>query len=313
MSAKKTTDTDAPRGFFRRWRSWLYDPRVIVGLIILCAAPFLGNLLSKSGTDFTTLPEYQVDRRTIQLKEVPEYLPVDLLERTWQRAGLGQTFSILEPDLAERIGHAFEESPWVRKVIQVRLQYPNRIDLELEYRQPVALVQLQQGFYPVDRDGILLPSMDFSVKQLDGYPVIEGIESVPRGTAGNHWGDLSVWGATRLAEMFLAESENGSLWDRYQFVKIRVDGRAAAQAQTVEELHQVAYRLITKKGSEVIWGVAPEVPDPTEPNAETKMKRLEMYLRDFGGLQTAQGPVEIDLRRWKDIARRSLPQQGVTR
>ena len=113
--------------------------------------------------------------------------------------------------------------------------------------------------------------------------------------------------------MFLAESENGSLWDRYQFVKIQVDGQAAAQAQTVEELHQVAYRLITKKGSEVIWGVAPEVPDPTEPNAETKMKRLEMYLRDFGGLQTAQGPVEIDLRRWKDIARRSLPQQGVTR
>ncbi|MCG6156609.1 cell division protein FtsQ/DivIB [Rubinisphaera margarita] len=307
MAKVKKNNDEPRRGLFSGWRNWLYDPRVIIACVGICAAPFLANMARKSGTDFTTLPQYQVDRREVKLTELPTFVPVDLLERTWQRAGLEPTFSLLEPQLAERIGKAFELSPWVREVKHIRLRYPNKIEIGLEYREPVALVQLQQGYYPVDRDGILLPPMDFSIKQLGSYPAVEGIDSVPRGPAGDHWGDLAVWGATRLAEMMLAAGDKDSPWKRFHFKTIRVEGHSATGIRSIDDLNQVQYRLITDKGSEVIWGVAPDVPDPTEPNAETKLKRLEMYFRDFGGLQTAQGPVEIDLRRWKDIARRPLP------
>lgn len=308
MGTRKREVEAPPRSLISRLRDGLYDPRVILLLGVCCAAPFLMNLLKRSGTNFAELPQYQVDRASIQLKNPPEYLPDDLLERTWQRASLPAQFSLLEPGLAERIGKAFEEYPWVRQVEQIRLSYPNQIEINLEYRAPAALVKLRQGYYPVDRDGVLLPPMDFSATQLPLYPVIEGISSPPRGSSGVHWGDLAVWGAAQLAEQFMTISDDQeSLWHRYKFAAIQVSGSGEQRITTTEELQRIEYRLVTEQGSEVIWGVAPAVPDPTEPNAETKLKRLAMYLRDFGGLHSAQGPMEIDLRRWKEIARRPLP------
>ncbi len=288
------------------WRGSIWNSRLIVVVLLVCAVPFVRNASRKSEQELQELPRYQVSRSSIQLKDRPDYIPIDLLERVWQQAEIPEQFSILEPGLAEKLGKAFEKSPWVRKVNTLQLNYPKSIAIDLEFRQPVALVRSQQGFYPVDRDGILLPPSDFSVSELSKYPIIDNVQTLPQGAAGTHWGDLAVWGAARLVELLVPEGNPSRYWKKYDLAYVRVHGQAELGPGAVEQLHQISYRLVTRTGSEVIWGVAPDVSDPTEPNAETKLKRLDMYHRDFGSLQSEQGPVEIDLRRWKDIARRPL-------
>ncbi len=297
------------------WRAVLFRPRVVLILLIVGGVPLLRHFSEKADVRLAQQAEYQIERSAIVLGDRPEYVPEELLERTWERAGLPERFSVLEPGLAARIGKAFEESPWVRSVKRVQLRYPTVVEIELEYRRPVALVRSIEGYYPVDRDGILLPPADFSPAQLPGYPIIENVRSLPSGPAGTHWGDLAVWGAARLVDLLTPEGDTGKYWKKYDLARVRVFGAADLETSTLEHLQQISYRLVTHGGSEIIWGIAPGVDDPTEPNAETKLKRLGLYDRDVGGLNSdqGQGPVEIDLRRWKDIARRPLSLPGDSR
>lgn len=313
MASKKPSVDTAESEQKPGWRSVLFQPKVITIIVVLSVLPLLQSLSRKSEQKLTTLPTYQVVRAAIALPDRPDYIPADLLDRIWQRAELPERFSILEPGLAEKLGRAFEQSPWVREVKRIQLAYPTTIEIELEYRRPVALVRSAEGFYPIDRDGILLPPSDFSAAQLPRYPIVENVRTLPRGPAGVHWGDLAVWGAARLVDLLVPEGDTAKYWKKYDLASVRVYGEADLETSSIDHLHQISYRLITRGGSEVIWGIAPGVTDPTEPNAETKLQRLNLYYRDFGGLQSEQGPVEIDLRRWKDIARRPLQMPGETR
>ena len=288
------------------WRSLLLRPKMIAVMLLLAGLPFLQNASQKSQQNLREQPRFQLQRSSIQLTDRPEYVPADLLERVWLQADLPEQWSILEPGLAEKLGQALEVSPWVRRVKRLSLEHPLEVQIELEYRRPVALVRSELGFYPVDRDGILLPPMDFTEAQLPLYPLIDQVQTLPQGPAGTHWGDLAVWGAARLVDLLVPDGDLQRYWKKYDLVGVRVYGRADLDRSTAEHLQLISYRLLTRSGSEVIWGIAPGVPDPTEPNAETKLKRLELYHRDFGGLSSEHGPIEIDLRRWKDIARRPL-------
>jgi len=300
---KEANDTPSRSG---GWRSVLLQPKIIVALLIGCSIPMIRNMSQNSERTLLDKPEYQVERAAITLMERPDFVPENFLERTWENSELPEQFSILEPDLASQIGQSFEDSPWVRKVAQVKLSHPRDIEVDLEFRRPVALVRSAEGYYPIDRDGVLLPPTDFSAAQLPLYPVIENVQTLPQGPAGTHWGDLAVWGAARLIDLLIPEGDREKYWTRYELARVRVYGKADLRHAEAEDMQDISYRLITLAGSEVIWGVAPDVTDPTEPDAETKLERLSMYHRDFGGLHSEQGPIEIDLRRWKDIARRPL-------
>ena len=70
--------------------------------------------------------------------------------------------SILDDELVQKIQTAFSLHPWVANVTHVTKRHPAHVDVELEYRKPVAMVEVHEngsdGLYPVDTDGVLLPS-----------------------------------------------------------------------------------------------------------------------------------------------------------
>lgn len=305
MAKRKTEKSETPARS-GGWRSALLQPKIIVALLIGCSIPMIRNMSQSSEKNLIDDPQYQVERSAITLKSRPDYVPEEFLSRTWESSELPEQFSILEPGLAERIGKSFENSAWVRGVEKVKLSHPRDIEVALDFRRPVALVRSAEGYYPIDKDGVLLPPTDFSAAQLPQYPVIENVQTLPQGPAGTHWGDLAVWGAARLIDLLIPDGDREKYWTKYELARVRVYGKADLRHAEAEDMQDISYRLITLSGSEVIWGVAPDVTDPTEPDAETKLERLSMYHRDFGGLHSEQGPIEIDLRRWKDIARRPL-------
>ncbi len=288
------------------WKRLLLDPRVLTLLGLLCLVPMLISLVGKFEGRLRDDRRFQVGPESVRINESPEGVPNDILARVWREAKLPDQFSILEPGLSKKLGEAFEQSPWVAKVKRLELKPAAVIEVELEYRVPVALVKCAQGYFPIDRDGVLLPPIDFSASDLKRYPLILSPRSSPQGPAGTHWGDLSIWGAARLAEILTPDHRMDTYWNKYGLANIQFSGEVNLLNASAEQLRRVTYRLVTKQGSEIIWGVAPEIPDPAEPDAETKLKRMALYFQNIGESAAGQKPVEIDLRRWKNIARRPL-------
>ncbi len=223
-------------------------------------------------------------------------MPRDFVQQVLERGQLTSSMSLLDDQLVEKIAGAFRAHPWVDEVVAVRKAKPARIDVELRYRTPTAVVQMKQGLYPVDAAAVLLPPGDFTAAEAAKFPLIANVASPPQGPAGAQWGDVGVQGAARLAKVL------GPDWNQLQLTAISVPRQQNAHT-TIDEL---IFELITTGGSRIVWGRAPETGSPGELSAEQKVNRLKDYLTRFGSFDQPHGPYEIDIRHWQDMSRRPL-------
>jgi len=251
-------------------------------------------------------PEYRIGAEQVSVSTPPNWIPPDLAEQVFVRAGLEKNQSLLDETLSERIAAAFHTHPWIQEVRSVRKTYPARIHVDVVYREPVAMVKGVDGYYPIDRRGILLPARDFSDADVERYPVIERVASVPMGKLGESWGDPAVSGAAELAATLNAKREGkDSWWSELELSAILMPRRVAL----IEDADELEYELRTKGGSEILWGRGPNSRHPGELAVAQKLQRLSEYQRDYGGFDDAHGPYRIDIRPWQGIDRGILARQ----
>lgn len=304
MAGKRTSKTDKtdtddataeskPGNWLTRW---LFRPRILllfaVAATSITFAPTLRNLIP----DLSQRDEYRLSADRIHISPPPRWVPDDLVEQVLGGSQWPKTTSLLDDALTAKVAEAFRQHPWVAEVLTVRKSVPAHIDVQLEYRQPVGMIRVKQGMYPVDKDGILLPPADFSVADTQRYPTIDSVRSIPQGPAGTSWGDTSVLGAARLAKVLAPH------WKKFDLVSIRVPRVTTANATT----EQLVYTLISRGGSQIVWGRAPGTTHPGELSAEQKVAKLNDYLRDFGRFDQPHGPYEIDIRHWQETSRQPL-------
>lgn len=247
--------------------------------------------------NLTQCSEYQLDRDDIVLVPPPvEHVPADLLQRVLSKQKLPDRFALLDDELVGELAAAFEKHPWIAKVIQVRKSYPPRVLVEVEYRRPVAFIEVERGFYPVDANAVVLPPADFTPDDSKRFPIVRNVTTTPQGPSGNAWGDPLVLAAARLAE---------SLFDRWKplgLSSIVAPPRPDAGVSPGD----LTFELTTKGGSKIVWGRPPGTNHPGELTVEQKIGRLERYLEQFGSFDGPHGPYEIDIRHWQEISRRPL-------
>jgi len=253
-------------------------------------------------------PEYQRTVQDIDIGEQPKWIPFDFVNQVAERAGLGPEFSVLDEDWTGVIAEAFRLHPWVRDVKSVRRADDRRILVELEFRVPIAMVEVNRGVYPIDAQGVLLPPSDFTVADTRRFCLIRNVQTTPQGPAGTEWGDVVVRGAARLAAVLSATSDQSiSHWRRLRLAAIEVPRRTRAQQQ----LDDLLYEIRTQSGSRIQWGRAPGTAHPGELSADQKIGRLQKYLLQLdtdGG-----GPYEIDIRHWREITYQPLTASGPRR
>jgi hypothetical protein len=277
----------------------LFRPSVLLGLAAVILASVAWPIILRSLPDPSQRDEYLTDRNAITVNDPPHWVPRDLVEQVLDQAQIPETLSLLDDDLTSQIAQAFEHHPWVARVVHVQKSVPAQINVELEYRRPVAMVQVDSGMYPIDPQGILLPPSDFSVAETRSYPLIVDVKSTPRGSAGTPWGDPLIFGAARIADVLSTH------WKDFDLQKIR---RIPQTSETSTET--TFYELVTVGGSRILWGRAPGVDHPGELTVEQKIGRLQRYHSDFGGFDEPHGPYEIDIRHWQEISRRPLTAGG---
>jgi hypothetical protein len=200
---------------------------------------------------------------------------------------------LLDGRVLEEVTQAFSLHPWVAEVVRATKANPSTLRLELRYRQPVAMIEVVDGLYPVDKEGVLLPSSSFSAAEARLYPRVQGVRSRPAGSAGIPWGDPLVVGAARIAVAL------ESHW-----AQLRLDAIAVAKWNVGDRADQDLYYLLSKGGTRVVWGRPPGTDHPGEISTDEKITRLSRYISDHGSLEAPDGPYEFDVRHWQEISLR---------
>jgi hypothetical protein len=274
--------------FFRPKRLLLFALIPIFGAI----AP----LVWKNWPDLDERDVYRVKAAEIRITAAPRPVPSNLVERAVGTAALDNEFSLLDATLLPRLNEAFAKEPWVRRVVQLRKGLPAHVEVDLEYRKPVAMIDVKQGVYPVDEEGVLLPPADFSAAEIRRYPLVTGISSVPSGAPGTPWGETTVLGAAKVAAALAAD------WDSLGLTSIQAPPPLSANVA----LDDLTFELKARNGSTVVWGRPPGTGHPGELTVEQKLGRLKHYIANFGPLDAPGPAFEIDIRPWQEMTRRPL-------
>lgn len=193
----------------------------------------------------------------------PAWIEPRVKDEVLRDASLGD-MRLHDRRLLQRLHQAFSGHSWVEKVVQVSKAYPAQINVELVYRRPAALVEVNYRRRPelllVDGDGVLLPSPseEFS-KKLPPLLRIAAGDVAPAGVYGTPWGDPKIEAAAVIAHLW------GDRWQGPALYRIaaEVDGNGVT-----------TYFLELKEGARIAWGSAPGRESAAEPAPEAKIAAL---------------------------------------
>jgi hypothetical protein len=280
----------------RRGRTGLLTCLVALAFALV---PYL--LWREIGEDVLSGDDYQLRADRILVTPEPDWIRSDVRAAVLRDGSLDEPLSIVDDDLTERIAAAFSQHAWVQSV-RVTKHYPARVVVDVVYRRPVAMVEVQtdgNSLLPVDVYGVVLPGEDFSPLEAAAYPRVAGIQTVPLSTVGTAWGDGAVEGAARIAAAIGAQWRTLRL-DR--IVPVPAVRREDGHDRNVFHLHTGA-GTGTSRATRIVWGHAPGEEVPGEMTAQEKIGRLAEYVREYGSLDEPEDGHELDLRDRGNIVR----------
>lgn len=274
MANPKRTDPSepAPARWPDRFTHLLgVPPGALVGLaffILVVVAVVYG--WRTFGRTVVARPIYRLAVESIKVTPPPAWIKTDIRAEI-VRDGALTDLTIFDKDATLRVYQAFElhGSPWISQVKRVSKQPPAQLTVDVEYRHPVAWVEVpglkpgdEGGVIPVDATGYVLPTRDFTKAQLPEYLRISIRDVRPYGLAGSAWGDPRVAGAAQIARVL------GDVWKPLEVFRILLASPADSSAA------EPSYELELASGQRLLWGVAPGTTSVREPTAETKIERL---------------------------------------
>lgn len=244
-------------------------------------------------------PSYVLDPQNITYTDPPSWIQGDILADVVKLGSLEKK-RIHDDGLTVQVASAFEHHPCVKRVERVRISYPAKLNVELAYRTPVAMVALpdddptdgEAWILPVDAEGVLLRSDDFTPEFAQSFPRIDVGNTEPSGPPGSGWGDEAVSEAAKIAELLYEE------WDSLKDVIYQVELSSHPSSTSMAADFDIRGRPDlgpTPPGLLVHWGRAPGHEQAGEPTAKAKLAKLKQWVDD--ARMSGQLPIgEIDLR-----------------
>jgi hypothetical protein len=219
---------------------------------------------------------YAVKPENIHLTNTPSWLKTDIVREVFDGSNLGK-MSLLDDQTAAVIARAFDAHPWIRKTYRVQKMAGGQILVNVEYRTPIAMVHCEsdtpqgndpggkENFLPIDAEGFLLPTKDFSQTDIQNYFLIyaRNIRASDHRRVGTPLGDSQIDEAVALCRELNSIREEANLVSIYVYPT-----QSAGKAKWMLE-------LATRGGPRITWGSAPGLESREEPSILWKMKRLK--------------------------------------
>jgi hypothetical protein len=165
------------------------------------------------------------------------------------------THSAFERQLLIDTARILQSNPWIKQVNQVRRAYGQKpadtLEIDCEYRAPIALVHWKDFYWLVDGDGVKLPEQ-FVVQQLPGIVrgldhhlnirIIEGV-SEPPVESGQQWTGDDLAAGLELVKILYGQNY------AEEIVKVDVSNFGGRI-----DRNEAQICLVTKYDTQVRWG-----------------------------------------------------------
>lgn len=225
----------------------------------------------------------------ISLTPRPAWIQSDIVQEVFEGSKLNEV-SRLNHQACATVARAFDLHPWVRRTIRVK-KLSDSIAVDVEYRKPVAMVAVlteensrqPSGYYPIDSEGVLLPTGDFSADSaIQDYFLIYTLNTnLNSNTVGSVFGDARILEAAKLCELLEPLKEPLSLERIYVYQDAQMSGRS----RWIFELSSQSKNALPAE--KYVWGHAPGAEVGGELEATEKIKSLLDYrARQNGTLTT---------------------------
>jgi len=208
VSPSKTQEKNA--GTRSRWHIAAAMLHLLGALIFVGGLVYLVDVTKKYVEDEAIGP---IGPLRIALVNKPvwmsDYLAQQIAETIPKNSG-----SAFDHDLLVRTVARLKKNPWISEVKQVRRVYGEKpgdtLEVDCDYRAPIALVKWGQAYWLVDNDGYLLPekytdaNLDKIVVGRDNRTTIRVIEGVrqPPPEAGRRWAGADLAAGLDLVKLF---------------------------------------------------------------------------------------------------------------
>ncbi|MGH7179612.1 MAG: hypothetical protein ACREJC_19715 [Tepidisphaeraceae bacterium] len=261
--------------------------------IALIASAFAGVWVLRRHVDKDVV--YLNAAPRIVLKDRPIWMSDYLAEQIVASAQPLGAHSAFDHQLLVTVNDAIRFNPWVRKVRQIRRAYSkapgDTIEVDCEFRTPLALVHWQDYYWLVDGEGVKLPEQ-FTAAQLPrivngrdnrlNIRIIEGVRQAPV-ESGARWP-----GDDLAAGLELARYLHGQKFAE-EIVCINVANFAGRQS-----LKDAQLTLITKRRSEIRWGRPVSAKDFfVEISTAQKLELLARVFAQYGRVDAGQPWIDI--------------------
>lgn len=257
----------------RRWQPWLASAwnrqstkqglkvlAVVVGVVVIIYAwqsseRFLRGYISGKHTDQTPcLPQEVV------LADAPHWLS-NALEPLRQIVAKQIETDPMDPTCLHRVVRNLQDNPWVNQVNRVQRKASGQVWVYVNYREPVAVVEDDDGYHLVDGSGVRLP-LSYKESELAylGLPVLTGV-SMPRPKkVGTLWVGNDLQAALALV--------------RYLHDEPYMDQVAVFDVSRTDHFGRPHLVIRTRQGWLIRWGLAPHIDQVTEQRTKTKKRWL---------------------------------------
>lgn len=220
------------------------------------------------GSEHISTQYYGVDPTQISVTEPPEHVRSNIVKAVYRDTAM-EGLSLLDRQATAKIASAFSMHPWVRNVIGVRKLPGGAIDVRLEYRCPVAMVHVfkpdpnDRGsyFFPIDGDGVLLPTGEFDRSDTGQFIHIEVPRAYTTNSIGSPFGDRRIELAAKLAELLMPYRVQAGL----RSISLYGDPRQTDIPQ---------FEISKRDGTKFSWGSPPGLELPGERTANIKLRAL---------------------------------------
>ena len=219
MGSKEKSSKPAPAPTARPITRILWRPKLWGALALVGCVSAAGHLAWKHYLPaIARHPQYQITAENVRVTAPPPWIRADVKAEVLRDSSLVGKLSVIDDheQLQQRVRDAFTFHPWVAAVGAIKIDLPASLDVELQYRRPIAAVETVDNatvsYLPIDPQGVRLPDADFTDYERRSLPRISGVSGVP--SVGDRWADERVLNAAELA------AKLADVWGQLRLVEI---------------------------------------------------------------------------------------------
>lgn len=182
--------------------------------------------------------------------------------------------NLFDEALVARVGKAFEDCAWIKRVTAVERVFPDQLRIRFEYRRPHVAVRCENGYVIVDADGIRLPGVYVDPPASERSVQIAGVGGrAPE--PGKAWEHPALKAGMAMADFVDATP----LLARLRIREVNVANHGGRLDPRLSEL-----TLSTAAGVELAWGRGAEAARFGDPSPEEKLENLREVLAAYPDL-----------------------------